>query len=73
MVEKDYWTDEDMTSVNAAIAVEAFKMSEDNIITINETDYNLDDFTDEQKTLLNHVQDLDRKIANVRFNQSAHS
>ena len=43
-------------------------MSEDNIITINETDYNFDDFTDEQKTLLNHVQDLDRKIANVRFN-----
>ena len=43
-------------------------MSEDNIITINETDYNFDDFTDEQKTLLNHVQDLDRKITNVRFN-----
>ena len=43
-------------------------MAESEIITINETDYNFDDFTDEQKTLLNHVQDLDRKITNVRFN-----
>ena len=43
-------------------------MAESEIITINETDYNLDDFTDEQKTLFNHVQDLDRKITNVRFN-----
>tara|TARA_R100001509_G_C4708925_1_gene162638 strand:+ start:288 stop:500 length:213 start_codon:yes stop_codon:yes gene_type:complete len=43
-------------------------MEDKNTITVDGVDYNLDDFTDEQKTLLNHVQDLDRKITNVRFN-----
>jgi len=37
-------------------------------ITVNEIKYNLDDFTDEQKALLNHVQDLDRKLGNAQFN-----
>jgi cytochrome b involved in lipid metabolism len=27
---------------------------EKNLITINEKEYNVDDFTDEQKTMLNH-------------------
>lgn len=37
-------------------------------ITVNDVEYNLDDFTDEQKTLLNHVTDLDRKLGNAQFN-----
>lgn len=37
-------------------------------ITVNEIEYNLDDFTDEQKALLNHVQDLERKLNNAQFN-----
>ena len=37
-------------------------------ITVNDVEYNFDDFTDEQKVLLNHVQDLDRKLANAQFN-----
>ena len=37
-------------------------------ITINEKEYFIEDLTDEQKTMLNHVQDLDRKLANARFN-----
>ena len=37
-------------------------------ITVNDVEYNLDDFTDEQKALLNHVQDLDRKLGNAQFN-----
>ena len=41
---------------------------EKNTITVNDVEYNLDDFTDEQKVLLNHVQDLDRKLANAQFN-----
>ena len=41
---------------------------EKNTITVNDIEYNFDDFTDEQKVLLNHVQDLDRKLANAQFN-----
>jgi len=37
-------------------------------ITINEKEYFIEDLTDEQKTMFNHVQDLDRKLANARFN-----
>ncbi len=37
-------------------------------ITVNEIEYNLDDFTDGQKILLNHVQDLERKLSNAQFN-----
>lgn len=38
-----------------------------NVITINDTEYNVDDFTDVQRALLAHVQDLDRKMGNARF------
>jgi hypothetical protein len=41
---------------------------EKNLITINEKEYNVDDFTDEQKTMLNHINDLGRKLDNARFN-----
>jgi len=37
-------------------------------ITVNDVEYNLDDFTQEQAILLNHVQDLDRKLSNAQFN-----
>ena len=37
-------------------------------ITINGTDYTEDQLTDEQKMLINHVADLDRKIGSTRFN-----
>jgi len=39
-----------------------------NAIMIDGDEYNLDNFTDEQKTLLRHVQDLDARLANARFN-----
>lgn len=38
------------------------------IITINDVDYTEDQLTDEQKVLINHVADLDRKIGSTRFN-----
>ena len=41
---------------------------ENKTITVNDIEYNLDDFTQEQSTLLNHVNDLDRKLANAQFN-----
>jgi len=37
-------------------------------ITVNDVEYNLDDFTAEQSALLNHLQDLDRKLSNAQFN-----
>lgn len=37
------------------------------IVNIDGTEYNLDDFTDQQKMLLEHCIDLDRKIGSCRF------
>jgi len=37
-------------------------------ITVNEKEYFVEDMTDREKALLNHVNDLDRKLANARFN-----
>lgn len=37
-------------------------------ITINDKEYTEDDLTDEQKNLVNHLIDLDRKIASTTFN-----
>lgn len=37
-------------------------------ITVNEKEYFVEDMTDQQKLLLNHVNDLDRKLASARFN-----
>lgn len=37
-------------------------------ITINDQDFTEDQLTDEQKVLINHVADLDRKIGSTRFN-----
>ena len=37
-------------------------------ITINDKDYTEDQLTDEQKVLINHVADLDRKLGSTRFN-----
>jgi hypothetical protein len=39
-----------------------------NTITVNDVEYDVNEFTDEQKALLNHVQDLDRKLGNAQFN-----
>jgi hypothetical protein len=37
-------------------------------ITINDIEYSEDQLTDEQKMLINHIADLDRKIGSTRFN-----
>ena len=37
-------------------------------ITINDNEYNIEDMTEEQVTMLNHIQDLDRKLSSARFN-----
>ena len=37
-------------------------------VTINDTEYSVDDLTQEQVAMVNHVADLDRKIASSQFN-----
>jgi len=37
-------------------------------IIIDDKEYNFDDMTDQQKILVNHVADLDRKIGSTQFN-----
>jgi len=37
-------------------------------ITVNEKEYFVEDMTDRQKALLNHINDLDRKLSNAQFN-----
>ena len=42
-------------------------MTTENKITINETEYNVDDLTQEQKYLVSQLQDLNSKQANLQF------
>ena len=37
-------------------------------ITINNKEYNLNDFSQEQVTMVNHIADLERKIGSMAFN-----
>lgn len=37
-------------------------------ITVNDKEYNLEDMTTEQQTIVNHISDLDRKISSAQFN-----
>ena len=37
-------------------------------IIIDDVEHNFEDMTDEQKILVNHVADLDRKVASTQFN-----
>jgi len=39
-----------------------------NPVTIDGIEYIFEDMTQEQQTLVNHVADLDRKLASARFN-----
>ena len=39
-----------------------------NTITINDVDYTEDQLTDQQKVMINHISDLDRKIKSTQFN-----
>ncbi len=37
-------------------------------ITVNDKEYIVEEMNDQQRLLLNHVNDLDRKLASARFN-----
>jgi hypothetical protein len=38
------------------------------VITINDVEYTEDQLTDNQKVMINHIADLDRKISSTTFN-----
>ena len=44
------------------------KQKEKTPITINNEEFFIEDMTDEQKAMINHIQDLDRKIQTSQFN-----
>jgi hypothetical protein len=44
------------------------KQKEAQTVTIDDKEYAVDDFTQEQVSLVNHVADLDRKISSAQFN-----
>lgn len=37
-------------------------------ITVNDKEYFVDDMTDQQQAMVNHITDLDRKMGSMRFN-----
>ena len=37
-------------------------------ITVNDKTHNLEDLNEQQVAMVNHLQDLERKISNARFN-----
>ena len=37
-------------------------------ITVNDKEYTLQDLTEQQQAMVNHINDLDRKISSMRFN-----
>jgi len=44
------------------------KQKEKTVITVNDVEHIYEDMTDEQKTLINHINDLERKIGTSQFN-----
>ena len=37
-------------------------------ITVNDKEYYVDDMTEQQQAMVNHITDLDRKMGSMRFN-----
>lgn len=37
-------------------------------ITVNDKEYFVEDMTEQQQTMLNHINDLERKLGNAQFN-----
>jgi hypothetical protein len=44
------------------------KKQKDQTITIDDTEHKVDDLTQEQIAMVNHVNDLDRKLSSAQFN-----
>ena len=44
------------------------KQKEKTAISINDKEFFIEDMTEEQQAMINHINDLDRKIAQSQFN-----
>ena len=44
------------------------KKQKEQTVTINDKEYSVDDLSQEQVAMVNHVQDLDRKLSSAQFN-----
>ena len=44
------------------------KKQKEQTVTIDDKEYNVDDLTQEQVAMVNHVADLDRKLSSAQFN-----
>ena len=42
--------------------------NENKTITVNEVEHNIEDLTEQQVAMVNHITDLDKKLGNLRFN-----
>ena len=41
-------------------------------ITVNDKEYFVDDMTEQEQAMVNHITDLDRKMASMRFNLTSY-
>ena len=42
--------------------------NEKKTITVNDVEHNIDDLTEQQIAMVNHITDLDKKLGSLRFN-----
>ena len=42
--------------------------NENKTITVNEVEHNIEDLTEQQIAMVNHIADLDKKLGNLMFN-----
>jgi hypothetical protein len=42
--------------------------NEKKTITVNEVEHNIEDLTEQQLAMVNHISDLDKKLGNLGFN-----
>ena len=42
--------------------------NEKKTITVNDVEHNVDDLTEQQIAMVNHITDLDKKLGSLRFN-----
>ena len=42
--------------------------NENKTITVNEVEHNIEDLTEQQIAMVNHIADLDKKLGNLGFN-----
>ena len=42
--------------------------NEKKTITVNDVEHNIDDLTEQQVAMVNHMADLDKKLGSLRFN-----